>query len=65
MIIVGDSGWGKTSILMRYMDDLFEATIPTIGVDSRKKSVFLDENDEICLRIVCVLARRLRLHFGD
>jgi GTPase SAR1 family protein len=38
VIIVGDSGVGKSSILGRLIDDTFlERQLPTIGVDFRKK----------------------------
>lgn len=40
MVIVGDSGVGKTSILTRFVLDLFqEDTSATIGVDFYSKSV--------------------------
>ena len=40
MVIVGDSGVGKTSILTRFVLDLFqEGTSSTIGVDFFTKSV--------------------------
>lgn len=40
IIIVGNSGVGKTSILTRYTDDVFtESFISTIGVDFRFKTI--------------------------
>lgn len=40
LIILGDSGVGKTCLLLRYCDDLFhESYISTIGVDFRIKTI--------------------------
>ena len=40
VILVGDSGVGKTSILGRYIDDTFmDRQIATIGVDFRQKTI--------------------------
>ena len=40
MIIVGDSGVGKTSFLCRYTDNIFYPTfISTVGIDFREKRV--------------------------
>lgn len=42
LIIVGDTGVGKTNILMRYCDDAFkENYVSTIGVDFKLKKVDL------------------------
>lgn len=42
VLIVGDSGVGKSSLLLRYCDDRFsESTPSTIGVDFRVKSLTL------------------------
>lgn len=39
----GDSGVGKTSLLRRYVDDMFdESTIMTVGVDFFFKQVDID-----------------------
>lgn len=43
VLLIGDSGVGKSSILMRFTDDKFEETVvSTIGVDSKPKTVEVD-----------------------
>jgi len=37
LLLIGDSGVGKSSILLRFTDDLFEEMSPTIGVDFKVK----------------------------
>jgi len=40
LIIVGDSGCGKTSLLLRYVDDKFSNSfISTVGIDFRQKTI--------------------------
>lgn len=40
IIIIGDSGVGKSSILMRYLDDAFTSSfISTIGIDFKIKTI--------------------------
>jgi Ras-related protein Rab-1A len=44
LVIVGDSGVGKSCFLLRYADDSFtESFISTIGVDFRFKSIKINE----------------------
>jgi GTPase SAR1 family protein len=43
--MIGSSGCGKTSLLLRFMEDRFEETqICTIGVDFKIKSLSVDDN---------------------
>jgi len=37
LLLIGDSGVGKSSLLLRFTDDLFEEMSPTIGVDFKVK----------------------------
>jgi len=37
LLLIGDTGVGKSSILLRFTDDLFEDLSPTIGVDFKVK----------------------------
>lgn len=46
ILIIGDSGVGKTSILNRYASDMFnESFISTIGVDFKIKTMNIDGNN--------------------
>lgn len=43
IIIIGDSGIGKSSILFRFTDDVYnESYISTIGVDFKIKTIFIN-----------------------
>ncbi len=46
ILLVGKGGAGKTSLLRRYVDDLFdESTIMTVGVDFFLKEINLEDGD--------------------
>lgn len=44
ILVIGDSGVGKSSILLRFMDNSFEPMQPTIGVDFKVKQMKLDDH---------------------
>ena len=39
ILFLGDSCVGKTSLLARYVDDIFEGGVPTVGIDVRYKYI--------------------------
>jgi len=42
-LIIGDSAVGKTSLLLRYIDDAFSPSfLSTIGIDFKKKTIHVD-----------------------
>ena len=52
VIIIGDSGVGKSNIMLRYTKDTFDDTKePTIGADFFLKVVKLDERRAVKLQI--------------
>ena len=52
VILVGDSGAGKTSVLGRFTDDCFtESFLSTIGVDFKIKTVALGDNKVMKLQV--------------
>ena len=63
IIMIGDSGVGKTSILMQYKDGKFAYTgIPTLGIDFCIKTHEIDGND-IKVRPLLSLFLSLSLSF--
>mmetsp|Transcript_11264 Transcript_11264/g.20360 ORF Transcript_11264/g.20360 Transcript_11264/m.20360 type:complete len:210 (-) Transcript_11264:771-1400(-) len=42
VLLVGDSSVGKSSLLLRFSDDVFEDLQPTVGVDFKVKSMKID-----------------------
>jgi Ras-related protein Rab-18 len=42
ILLVGDSGTGKSSLLLRFTSDTFEPLSSTIGVDFVSKSLVVD-----------------------
>lgn len=49
--IIGDSNVGKTSIIKRYVDDVFGQTEPSIGACNHKRSLKLNSGEEMDLEI--------------
>eukprot|EP00124_Ichthyophonus_hoferi_P004645 Ihof_evm4s538 gene=Ihof_evmTU4s538 len=51
LLLIGDSSTGKSSLLMRFSDDVFEGDLnPTIGVDFKAKVINID-NKQVKLTI--------------
>jgi GTPase SAR1 family protein len=43
LLLIGDSAVGKTSLLLRYMDDKFsQSFVSTIGIDFKVKQTSID-----------------------
>ena len=44
ILLTGVSTWGKTSILLKFSDDIFPtANMPTIGVDNKTRTIEVDD----------------------
>jgi septin family protein len=62
IVLIGDSGVGKSCILLRFADDLFnENFYATIGVDFRFKNVEIDGKN-VKLQIVNICSNNLVGH---
>ena len=42
IVMIGDPGVGKSSLLQRYAEDTFSETTPTIGVDHKVKDLNIE-----------------------
>ena len=52
LLLIGDSGVGKTCVLHRFSDDAFQSTfISTIGIDFKIRTIELEDGKKIKLQI--------------
>merc|ERR1711916_304757 len=52
LLLIGDSGVGKSCLLLRYSDDSFtQSFITTIGIDFKIKSILINETTKVKLQI--------------
>ena len=43
LLFIGESDVGKTSLLLRYTDNFFESSLPTVGIDVKYKYLTYDD----------------------
>ena len=46
-LILGEANVGKTSLLMRFIDNVFKPLTPTLGVDYKQKELIIDKKSVI------------------
>ncbi|KAJ1350993.1 Ras [Parelaphostrongylus tenuis] len=52
ILVIGDPGTGKTSIIRRYVHDVFTTNYKsTIGVDFAMKSMVIDDDVQVYLQL--------------
>ena len=61
IVLIGDSGVGKSSIVKRYEEEIFISTnLPTIGVDFCIKTLQVDLNAvKVCIHTCCITIRAI------
>lgn len=51
LVVVGDGSVGKTSVIQKYVNNLFEDTIATVGVDFNNKDITLSDGTQVKIQI--------------
>ncbi|WKY00978.1 hypothetical protein Q1695_015186 [Nippostrongylus brasiliensis] len=61
ILVIGDSGTGKTSIIRRFVHDVFTANYKaTIGVDFAMKRISLEDDAEVYLQLWDISGKKQR-----
>ena len=63
LMVLGDSGVGKTSFIHRFVDGKFcDKYVTTVGIDFREKTIELpEENRKISLQVILIFEKK---HWG-
>ena len=62
ILIIGESGVGKSSLLLRFTDDRFDVEMAaTIGVDFKGTILFQENQNEIPTRCLFLLVKQLEV----
>jgi len=71
LLLIGDSGVGKSSLLLRFTDDLFEEMSPTIGAVMRGYAWLVLSSDSSCagvdfkVKVMNVNRKKVKLTIWD
>jgi GTPase SAR1 family protein len=67
-MLLGDSGVGKTCLLVRFKDDTFlsGSFIATVGIDFRNKTIMINNRqvklqiyDTVCMKMIVSLVKKI------